>query len=96
MIFMYSSNIVNLLTVIPTGFYSKLILLISDDHQHVIVFQNADMTVINAMLKFLEKRLECKSNLIENLSPIFTCLIRICKTEKLIRKYCRLEVSFFF
>ena len=52
-----------------------------------------DMSAICVLLRFLDKRLECKTHLLENFSPIITALVRLVKSERLVRKYIRLQVK---
>ncbi|XP_076237343.1 ric8 guanine nucleotide exchange factor A isoform X2 [Calliopsis andreniformis] len=84
------SNIANLLTVIPYQYYSTIIPPAEEKHKHV--FQDVDMSAISALLKFLDGRLNCKDDLIGNLSPIVSAFIRLVKTERLIRKYTRMQI----
>ncbi|XP_072757592.1 chaperone Ric-8 [Anoplolepis gracilipes] len=85
------SNVINLLTVIPSSCYTPIIQLVkSNDCKNVC--QNMDMSAICVLLKFLDQRLDCKTNLIENVSPVITALIRLVKSEKIIRKYVRLQI----
>ncbi|XP_001608293.2 synembryn [Nasonia vitripennis] len=86
------SNTVNLLTVIPKNCYSNLIVQLPNNQQDIILYEDVDMSTINILIIFLNNKLECKTNLIENLSPILSCFIRMCKTERLIRKYTRMQV----
>lgn len=57
------------------------------------VYQNMDMSAICILLRFLDEKLECKTHLIENFSPIITALVRLVKCERIIRKYVRLQVK---
>lgn len=84
------SNIINLLTVIPSSCYGPIVQPIKNDCKDV--YQNMDMTAICVLLKFLDQRLNCKKNLIENVSPIVTALLRLVKSERIIRKYVRLQI----
>ncbi|KAL6428305.1 hypothetical protein ACFW04_008541 [Cataglyphis niger] len=84
------SNAINLLTVIPSSCYTPIIQPENNDCKNV--YQNMDMSAICVLLKFLDQRLDCKINLIENISPIVTALIRLVKSEKIIRKYVRLQI----
>lgn len=93
---MHFSNIVNLLTVIPINCYSKFIIPLSNEQKDRIIHEDMDMTAISALIEFLSIRLEYKTNLLENLSPIITSLIRMCKTEKSIRKFIRIQVKLLF
>ncbi|KOC64428.1 Synembryn-A [Habropoda laboriosa] len=84
------SNIANLLTVIPHGYYSTIIPPTKENHRYV--YQGMDMSAVYVLLKFLDKRLNYKDDLIGNLSPIVTAFIRMVKAERLIRKYTRLQI----
>lgn len=84
------SNIANLLTVIPHNCYSPIIPPLKEKRKHV--FQDTDMSAISVLLKFLDRRLNCKDDLIGNLTPIVTAFIRLIKAERLIRKYTRLQI----
>ncbi|XP_070155721.1 synembryn isoform X2 [Polyergus mexicanus] len=85
------SNVINLLTVIPSSCYTPIVQPVeNDDCKNV--HQNMDMSAIRVLLKFLDQRLDCKINLIENISPVITALIRLVKSEKIIRKYVRLQI----
>ncbi|KZC08881.1 PREDICTED: synembryn-A isoform X2 [Dufourea novaeangliae] len=83
-------NITNLLMVAPYSCYSTIIPPAQDTGKHV--FQNTDMQAVSILLKFLDKRLDCKDDLIGNLSAIVTTFIRMVKAEKLIRKYTRMQI----
>ncbi|XP_011647127.1 synembryn [Pogonomyrmex barbatus] len=85
------SNIVNLLTVIPYNCYTPIIQPVEcNDCKNV--YQNMNMSAIYVLLRFLEKKLECKAHLIENFSPIITALVKLVKSERLVRKYVRLQI----
>ncbi|EFN68344.1 Synembryn [Camponotus floridanus] len=84
-------NVVNLLTVIPSSCYTPIIQSVeSDDCKNV--YQNMDMSAICVLLRFLDQRLDYTKNLIENISPIVTALIRLVKSKRIIRKYVRLQI----
>ncbi|XP_033220591.1 synembryn isoform X2 [Belonocnema kinseyi] len=85
------SNIVNLLTVIPPKCYSLYMQPVQDDNC-TDVYDNMDMSAVSVLLRFLDLRLEYKTDLIENLCPIVTCLIRLAKGERLMRKFMRLQI----
>jgi len=92
-IILFYSNVVNLLTVIPSSCYTPIIQSVeSDDCKNV--YQNMDMSAICVLLRFLDQRLDYTKNLIENISPIVTALIRLVKSKRIIRKYIRLQVKF--
>ncbi|CAL7942373.1 unnamed protein product [Xylocopa violacea] len=84
------SDIADLLIVIPYNCYSPIIPPTKEKHKQV--FQGVDMSAVSVLLKFLDKRLNCKADLIGNLSPIVTAFIRMVKAERLIRKYTRLRI----
>jgi len=81
-----------LLTVIPYSCYTPIAHAVVDKDCKVI-YQNMDMSAIYVLLKFLDKKLECKTHLLENFSPIITALVRLIKSERIIRKYLRLQVK---
>lgn len=87
-----------MLTVIPTNYYIKLIEpssnLLLDEQNNSVTEGEANKATINVLLHFLNDKLDCKSNLIENLSPILTCFIKMCRAERLIRKYVRMQVCY--
>ncbi|XP_043261004.1 synembryn-A [Colletes gigas] len=84
------SNIVNLLIVVPYDCYSKIVPPAQGEHKHM--FQGMDMSAVFVLLNFLDRKLNCKENLIGNLSPIVTVFVRLVKSERLIRKYARLQI----
>jgi len=57
------------------------------------MYGDTDMSTICVLLKFLDKRLDCKTHLIENISPVVTALIRLAKAESIIREYVRFQVK---
>ncbi|XP_032671271.1 synembryn [Odontomachus brunneus] len=85
------SNVINLLTVISYNCYAPIVQPVKyNDHKSV--YQGMDMSAVCVLLRFLDQRLNCKTHLIENISPIVTALIRLVKSETIIRKYVRLQV----
>jgi len=86
------SHVVNLLTVIPYSCYTPIVQAVVNKDCKV-VHQNMDMSAICVLLRFLDKKLECKTHLLENFSPIITALVRLVKSERIIRKYLRLQVK---
>ncbi|KYN04970.1 PREDICTED: synembryn [Cyphomyrmex costatus] len=85
------SHVVNLLTVIPYSCYTPIIQAVnSQDCKDV--YQNMNMSAICVLLRFLDTRLECKTHLLENFSPIITALVRLVKSERIVRKYVRLQI----
>lgn len=92
-IILFYSNVINLLTVIPFSCYTPIIQSVKSDACKN-VYQNMDMSAICVLLRFLDKKLDYTINLIENISPIVTALIRLVKSERIIRKYVRLQVKF--
>ena len=79
------------MTAIPLKCYSPLIQPVQDNN-YTSAYENMDMSTISVLLEFLEMRLEYKTDLIENISPIAACLVRLAKAERLIRKFMRLQV----
>ncbi|KAJ8682060.1 hypothetical protein QAD02_017852 [Eretmocerus hayati] len=86
------SNIVNLLTVIPSIYFSALITHSPENKDDNKTDQDRSTTIIDVLVEFLNFKLEAKSNLIENLTPVLTFFIRICRTERLVRKHVRMKV----
>ncbi|XP_011164368.1 synembryn [Solenopsis invicta] len=85
------SHVVNLLTVIPYSCYTPIVQAVEGNNCKDI-YQNMDMSAISVLLRFLDKKLECKTHLLENFSPIVTALVRLVKSERIIRKYVRLQI----
>ncbi|XP_066591804.1 synembryn isoform X2 [Prorops nasuta] len=85
------SNVVNLLTVLPSGYYSEIIPPLQEN-VNTNSYSNRDMTSIDILLKFLDQRLSLNTDLIESISPIITALIKLVSSEKAIRKYVRLKI----
>lgn len=85
------SNIINLFTVISLDNYKHMIKSIENNEKNII-YQNTDVTTVSVILEFLDQRLNYKENLLENLSPVVTVLIRLVKADKPIRKYVKLQV----
>ncbi|XP_012534321.1 synembryn [Monomorium pharaonis] len=85
------SHVVNLLTVIPYTCYTPIIQAV-ENNDCKDVYQNMNMSAICILLRFLDKRLECKTHLLENFSPIVTALVRLVKSERIIRRYVRLQI----
>ncbi|XP_076300330.1 ric8 guanine nucleotide exchange factor A [Lasioglossum baleicum] len=86
------SDIVNLLTVVPYNCYSILIPPTKEKGKHV--YQGVNMAAVSVLLKFLDKRLTNKddSTVYFKLNPIVITMIRMTETERLIRKYTRLQI----
>ncbi|XP_043269504.1 synembryn [Venturia canescens] len=85
------SNIINILTVIPYNCYNPLIQPIGDADGGII-YEKMNMTAIDRLLKFLDEKLNGSSDLVPNLSPVTTALIRLVKSNRLIRKYVRSQI----
>ncbi|EFN85529.1 synembryn isoform X2 [Harpegnathos saltator] len=85
------SNVINLLTVILYSCYTPIIQPVKYNDRKS-VYQGMDMSAICVLLRFLDQRLDCKTHLIENISPVVTALIRLVKSERIIRKYVRLQI----
>ncbi|XP_011690211.1 PREDICTED: synembryn-A [Wasmannia auropunctata] len=85
------SHVINLLTVIPYSCYTPIIQAV-DRMDRKNVYQNMNMSAICVLVRFLDKRLDCKTHLLENFSPILTALVRLVKSERIIRKYVRLQI----
>ncbi|KAL2720488.1 synembryn isoform X2 [Vespula squamosa] len=85
------SNVINLLTTIPLNNYIQM-MQSNGNNENNIVYQNTDVTTVSVILEFLDQRLNYIENLLENLSPVVTVLIRLIKADKSVRKYVRLQV----
>ncbi|EZA54229.1 Synembryn-A [Ooceraea biroi] len=88
------SFVVNLFTVIPFSHPTPIIQSTESKnaHDNTIMYGDADMSTICVLLKFLDKRLDCKTRVVENISPVITALIRLVKAEKIIREYVRFQI----
>ncbi|XP_015596986.1 synembryn [Cephus cinctus] len=88
------SNIINLLTALPYSSYGPFAPDVDEPNADgsEVVYRKKDMTAMAKLLKFLDSRLEAESNLVEKLSPTMTALLRLVKSNRLIRKYTRLQV----
>lgn len=84
------SQVANLLTIVPLNACVKITPVPSENSR--VVFQNIDMTAISVLLGFLDQRLNCKEDLVDNLSPIVSAFIRLVKARKSVRRYVRLQV----
>lgn len=95
---LYSSNVINLLTVIPCNCYAPIVQP-AECSNGKNVYQNMDMSAICVLLRFLDQRLEkkfdqdSKTNLTRDIPPVVTALLRLVKSEKIIRKYVKLQVK---
>lgn len=85
------SHIINVLTVIPLNCYGPIIQPLNKLNEGEI-YNNLDMSAICELLKFLGKELNNDKNLIESISPAVTALLKLCKSERLIRKYLRQKI----
>ncbi|XP_011310470.1 synembryn isoform X2 [Fopius arisanus] len=88
------SHIVNLLTVIPPSCFDPIIPSLNAIKKigcHDI-HENMDMTAVHKLLLFLNKRLNRPHVLTDNISPIVTVLLKLTKSQRLIRKWVRQQV----
>lgn len=79
------------MTEVPPESYSNLLQPVESDNC-TNVYENTDMSVIKVLLQLLDIKLEYKLDLIENITPVLSCLIKLVKSERLMRKFMRLEV----
>ncbi|XP_023223249.1 synembryn-A-like [Centruroides sculpturatus] len=91
------SHTVNLLTNMPTSSYEELLIPItdipidkSDNKEHE--YEGMSMEVISVLLKFMENRLDKKTEIKEGLTPVLTCLCECARANRTIRKYLRIKV----
>ncbi|GAB0098121.1 Synembryn [Sergentomyia squamirostris] len=85
------SNCVNLLTSIPTQYFTELTVECEEPKG----FEGHDMTVIDLLLNFLRSRLESiqkVSGQNECLSPILTALVKCVRSSSRLRRYIRSQV----
>ncbi|KAG7199887.1 hypothetical protein KM043_014333 [Ampulex compressa] len=82
------SNVVNLLTVIPEDCYSAFI----PTADGLACYRNVDISAVSTLLEFLKEKLQCTADLLENVTPILTVLIKLVNAEKLARKFVRQQV----
>ncbi|XP_047369352.1 synembryn isoform X2 [Vespa velutina] len=85
------SNVINLLTTVPLNNYIQM-MQSNENNENNTIYQNTDVTTVSIILEFLDQRLNYTENLLENISPVVTVLIRLIKADKSIRKYIRLQV----
>uniref|UniRef100_A0A1L8DLZ5 Putative signaling protein ric-8/synembryn regulates neurotransmitter secretion n=1 Tax=Nyssomyia neivai TaxID=330878 RepID=A0A1L8DLZ5_9DIPT len=83
------SNCVNLLTSVPTEYFTELTPECDEG------FEGRDMSVIDTLLEFLRLRLETKQKVSaqnECLSPILTALVKCVRSSSCLRRYVRSQV----
>lgn len=94
------SNIVNLLTNVPTACFSELVVAVhlttdgnSQGAQAPTVFDGQDVSVLDVMLNFLRSRLDSSKSvqktLTEMLSPVLMALVKCVKCVSVQRRYIR-------
>lgn len=86
------SNIVNLLTNIPSSCFTELISPLSKSNGDLKPFEGCDMSVINILVDFLKDRLESiqkSTSYHELLSPILTVLVCTVRCNCVLRRYIR-------
>lgn len=97
------SNIVNLLTNVPTACFSELVVVVHTPSDAAtstnggatsnILFDGHDVTVLDVMLTFLKTRLDNAKNvqktLTEILSPVLMALLKCVKSVSVQRRYIR-------
>ncbi|XP_034949831.1 synembryn [Chelonus insularis] len=86
------SHVVNLLTVIPSSCYDVIISPVETKSKTTEVYENADMSAIYELIQFLDRQLVNQRNIVENVSPIVTALLKLSRSKRLIRKYTRQKV----
>lgn len=95
------SNIVNLLTNVPTACFSELVVSVhptgnaatTQAVQTATVFDGQDVSVLEVMLNFLKTRLDSaksvQKTLTEMLSPVLMALLKCVKSVSVQRRYIR-------
>lgn len=83
------SHIINLFTVIPSNCFSPIIPVTCNNKN---IYENNDMTAIYKILLFLNKRLDNENNYLENISPVIVALLKLSKSQRIIRKFSRNQV----
>ncbi|XP_044020953.1 synembryn [Aphidius gifuensis] len=89
------SHIINLFTVIPSNCFSPIIPIFQDTtttSNNKNIYENNDMTAIYKILLFLNKRLDNDNNYLENISPVIVALLKLSKSQRIIRKFSRNQV----
>lgn len=86
------TNIINLLTSIPTACFSELILQIPDEASNVKHFEGYNMEAIDILIEYLREKFEGgreKLTQYEILSPVLTDLVKCVKCSAVMRRYIR-------
>jgi Guanine nucleotide exchange factor synembryn len=93
------SNIINMLTSVPTACYKELItpvlpgVDVAGSVESGRIFENYNMQVIDMLLEFLHKRLDSpaqeKTSLNESLSPILSVMVKCVRCCGTLRRYVR-------
>lgn len=93
------SQTVNLLTNMPSKSYEELLSKISElgrPENPEYEYDEMNMEVLAALLKFLDKRLDDinanSSNNLEKVAPILICLAKASSSQPIIRKYIRYQI----
>lgn len=86
------TNVVNLLTSVPTACYTELIIQIPDEASNVRHFEGFNIDTLDILVDFLREKFECsreKLTQYEILSPILTVLVKCVKSSATMRRYIR-------
>lgn len=93
------SNVVNLVSSLPNSSLIELVPnltrsgVVADEDEHILEFENHDLTALSTFLEFMSARLEGvpKSGSVssEKLGPILTVLIKCSRSHRIQRRYIR-------
>lgn len=98
------SHTVNLLTNLPRESYEELVTPLNegsldsptdpnDVGQQQVEYDGNNMAAVVVLIDFLNKRLDVpKASLKEGVTPILHCLCEVCRSNRSIRKFCRIRV----
>lgn len=86
------TNVINLLTSVPTACYKELIVTCREEASNAKHFEGYNMETIDILIDYLKEKFECnreKMTQYEILSPVMTDLIKCVKCSPVIRRYLR-------
>uniref|UniRef100_A0A336MUZ0 CSON001671 protein n=1 Tax=Culicoides sonorensis TaxID=179676 RepID=A0A336MUZ0_CULSO len=86
------TNIINLLTSIPTACYCELIVQVPDEASNVKHYEGYNMEAVDILIDYLKEKFEGgreKLTQYEILSPVLTDLVKCVKCSPVMRRYIR-------